>query len=71
MTALEGAARSPQGDDGWKWRRSLSTVDISPLVAVTLALWGAHNREGQGAPQIWDLNAIWAEMRAKQLAQSS
>jgi hypothetical protein len=27
--------------DSWLWSRSRSPVDISPLVAVTLALWGA------------------------------
>lgn len=37
--ALRGAARRPFGD-GWLWSRKHSSVDISPLVATTLALWG-------------------------------
>jgi hypothetical protein len=37
--ALKGAARKPHGE-GWLWSRRHSAVDISPLVAATLALWG-------------------------------
>jgi hypothetical protein len=37
--AVRGAARRPLGD-AWAWSRKASSVDISPLVAVTLALWG-------------------------------
>lgn len=35
--ALTGARQRPIGDGGWKWSRKDSSVDISPLVAVTLA----------------------------------
>lgn len=38
--AVEGATRRPYGD-AWAWNRRTATVDISPLVAVTLARWGA------------------------------
>ena len=38
--AVEGAARRTL-DDLWAWKRRTSTSDISPLVAVTLAAWGA------------------------------
>lgn len=41
--AVAGAARRPLGD-AWLWSRSRSTVDISPLVAVTLAAWAAARR---------------------------
>lgn len=34
---LEGAVRRPSEDGGWSWARRQSTVDISPLVAVSLA----------------------------------
>lgn len=44
--AIRGATKRPLGD-AWAWSRKDSTVDISPLVAVTLALWGA---DGDGAP---------------------
>ena len=37
--AVRGASRRPMGD-AWAWSRKNSLVDISPLVAVTLALWG-------------------------------
>jgi hypothetical protein len=37
--AIRGAAKRPLGD-AWAWSRRASTVDICPLVAVTLALWG-------------------------------
>jgi hypothetical protein len=38
--ALRGARTRPLGDS-WAWSRKSSTVDISPLVAATLALWEA------------------------------
>jgi len=47
--AVTGAARRPLGD-AWLWSRARSTVDISPLVAVTLAAWGAANRRPAGRP---------------------
>jgi hypothetical protein len=37
--ALAGAARRPLGD-AWAWARKNSSSDISPLVAVTLAMFG-------------------------------
>lgn len=38
--AVRAAARSDLGDGAWRWSRRSSLVDISPLVAVTLAAWG-------------------------------
>lgn len=38
--SVRGARKRPLGD-AWAWSRKNSTVDISPLVAVTLALWGS------------------------------
>lgn len=38
--AVAGAARRDVGDGGWKLSRNRSSVDISPLVACTLALHG-------------------------------
>jgi hypothetical protein len=38
--AVAGAAKRTVGD-AWVWSRSGSAVEISPLVAVTLATWGA------------------------------
>lgn len=43
--ALAGAQRRTIGDGAWAWSRKGSGVDISPLVAVTLALWGLMSRE--------------------------
>jgi phage terminase large subunit-like protein len=42
--AVHGAAIRAVGD-GWAWTRRISTVDISPLVAVTLAAWAARNNK--------------------------
>jgi phage terminase large subunit-like protein len=39
--AVANAGRRPTGDGGWLWSRKRSSVDISPLVAVTLARWAA------------------------------
>lgn len=37
--ALAGAAKEPVGDGAWKWSRKGASVDISPVVAATLARW--------------------------------
>jgi len=51
--ALRGAATRPLGD-AWAWARRRSSVDISPLVAITLALASA-----QGLPEESDDINIW------------
>lgn len=38
--AVAGATRKPYGD-AWAWSRIKATVDITPLVAVTIARWAA------------------------------
>lgn len=45
--AVAGAKRRPLGDGVWAFGRKASNVDITPLVAVTLALWG-HNTYAGG-----------------------
>jgi phage terminase large subunit-like protein len=42
--AIDGAVKRPVGDGLWAWGRKNSGVDISPLVAITLALWGAQKK---------------------------
>lgn len=42
--AVAGAATRKLGD-AWAWSRSSSAIDITPLVACTLALWGATTLE--------------------------
>lgn len=39
-TAAAGASKRSSGD-AWAWARKHPSVDVSPLVAVTLATWGA------------------------------
>lgn len=41
--AVDGAATKPFGDGGWMWRQMASDADITPLVSVTLALWGVSS----------------------------
>jgi hypothetical protein len=54
--AVAGAAKRKLGD-AWAWSRSSSAVDISPLVAVTLALWGSST---VGAKPVADpVFAVW------------
>lgn len=43
-TAAAGAARRTIGDGAWAWGRRVSTADISPIEAGTLALWGHLRR---------------------------
>lgn len=48
--ALAGARKGSQVENAWCWSRKASTSpDISPLVAVTLALWGAMTAEPEFA----------------------
>lgn len=44
--AVKGAASRPLSD-AWAWSRKSSGVDISPLVACTLALWGTQQGAGE------------------------
>jgi hypothetical protein len=57
--AIAGARTKPLLD-AWKWDRVSSQALITPLVACTLALWGART---QGAPEVWDLNEIVERLR--------
>lgn len=51
MSAVAGAFRKPYGDGGFLWHRLSSSVDISPLVAVTEAAWGFANRDRLFEPE--------------------
>jgi len=59
--ALDGAKKRPLGD-AWAWSRKTSSVDISPLVAVTIAMWGSSSAT-TGVPGVWDLNEIVERLR--------
>ena len=61
VSALDGALRRPLGE-AWGWARKSSAVDISPLVAVTLALWGFQTQAAD-VPQVWDLNEVVEQLR--------
>lgn len=51
--AVAGAKRRPLGE-GFAWDRKAATVDITPLVAVTNALYGYATRPAEDAPfEIW------------------
>jgi hypothetical protein len=50
--ALAGAEKRPLGD-AWVWSRKNSNVDISPLVAVTLAAWAASIPTDDG-PSVYE-----------------
>ena len=50
--AIRGARKRPLGD-AWAWSRKGSNVDISPLVAVTLALWGAAPKQAEPFALAW------------------
>lgn len=52
VAAVRGAATRPLGD-GWAWSRRNSMVDISPLVACTLALWCASRPPASGWLAVW------------------
>jgi hypothetical protein len=50
--ALIGAVRRDLGDGGWAFGRRKSSVDITPLVAVTNARWGLSIVEPELDPEI-------------------
>jgi phage terminase large subunit-like protein len=50
--AIKGAVQRPLGD-AWAWSRKNSTIDISPLVACTLAHWGVQTQDGDPAASVW------------------
>lgn len=54
-SALEGAVKRPSEDGGWSWARRSTVVDISPLVAVTLAHGGLVSGVVAGDP----LLSVW------------
>lgn len=54
VSALDGAVKRPLGD-AWAWSRRSSSVDISPLVAVTLALWGSRSQVKPVTPRVVSL----------------
>ena len=51
LEALRGATKRSL-TDAWAWNRKDSSVDISPLVACTLALWGTEVFR-EGTPRVW------------------
>jgi hypothetical protein len=42
-TAIDAGRKRTLGDAGWGWQRKSPTADITPLVALTLALHGLRN----------------------------
>jgi hypothetical protein len=54
--AAANADRRELGDGGWLWSRLRSSVDISPLYAVTLAKWAAGASVPVPTPGFVDLN---------------
>ncbi len=52
--ALDGATTRPLGE-ALAWSRKRSDVDISPLVAVTLALWGNTQKPKPSHPRVINL----------------
>ncbi len=58
--AVEGATRRALGD-AWAWDRKNSNVDISVLVAATLALWAVANTSR--APEVYSLQKVLEEMQ--------
>lgn len=48
--AVEGAKKRPLGDGGFTFGRRKSDVDVTPLLAVTLAAWAMEQEAG---PNLW------------------
>jgi hypothetical protein len=50
-SAVAGAAQADVGDGAWKWARRKSSTDITPLYAVTAALWAVNH--AKPTPTVW------------------
>lgn len=55
--AVSGAVVREQTDGAVLWSQRTSTVEITPLVAVTVALGGVPKEPAQRTPRIWTLTA--------------
>jgi phage terminase large subunit-like protein len=62
VQALTAATVRPLGDGGSAWSRRSSNTNIDPLVAVTIALHGAHT--STGIIGFWSLDKVIADMRS-------
>jgi len=52
LNAAVAGARRRQHGDAWSWARRDGSVDVSPLVALTVAVWAAR-REPEPADESW------------------
>jgi hypothetical protein len=52
LSVAVAGARKRTLVDAWAWSRKSSSVDISPLVACTLAFWGVATSEVYDGPLI-------------------
>ena len=64
VSALDGACKRNIGD-AWGWNRRGSSVDISPLVSVTIALFGAQTQTSAGEVGIWSLDEVVKELQER------
>lgn len=62
-----GSATKRNLADAWAWSRRSGGAPITPVVAATLALWGASTQVSDG-PNIWNLEEIVARIRAEEAA---
>ncbi len=62
--ALRGAAKSNL-TDAWRWSRKDSSVNITSLVAVTLAHWGLQTLSSPKGGVV-DVTTIWQEMTERE-----
>ena len=67
--ALVGAVRRPLGD-AYAWSRRSSSVDISPLVAVTVAAWAARSVESS-PPEVWSIRELIEEIEEERRAAAN
>ena len=69
--ALDGAVKR-ELENGWAWSRKNSAVDITPLVACTLGVWGVNTQIQVDPPEVYDLAEIMARLqREKQGVHST
>lgn len=55
-TAVEGAKTRPIRDGGFAFGRKASDVDVTPLMAITLARWAAATTDAP--PEVWSIREM-------------
>ncbi len=64
---VQQAVKRPLGDGGYAISRKKSPIDVTPLIAVTLAHWAARTRS---APEVYSIRELMEQIQAERAAEA-